>query len=285
LVVLAINLSEKRDVVAAFVKGRGVTTTVLLDANKEAEKSYQIAYTPTVFLVDRQGKLVGKAIGERQWAGGQGLALLRRVLARPSGRGRRGGPPASLSADRSACSSARAAADSGRGRGWITSRLREIGSASAISIAMRLRRRSSRPTARCGRNASPIPRSTIRFAVSIVSTSSATLGTSPARRDRPCLQGQSLEPRSKKISGRSAISARRARRVLAGQDAARPTSTSGSSRRLTVSTSGWWSDRARPISASPRSTISSTSFEWPERTVIITSLCALWNRLRTSGKR
>ena len=33
---------------------------VLLDANKEAEKSYQIAYTPTVFLVDRQGKLVGK---------------------------------------------------------------------------------------------------------------------------------------------------------------------------------------------------------------------------------
>jgi thiol-disulfide isomerase/thioredoxin len=83
LVVLAINLSEKRDVVAAFVRSRGVTATVLLDANKEAEKSYQIAYTPTVFLVDRQGKLVGKAIGERLWAGEQGLALLRRLLARP----------------------------------------------------------------------------------------------------------------------------------------------------------------------------------------------------------
>ncbi len=82
LVVLAINLAEKRDVVAAFVKSRGVTTTVLLDANKEAEKSYQIAYTPTVFLVDRQGKLVGKAIGERQWMGEQGKALLLRLLAR-----------------------------------------------------------------------------------------------------------------------------------------------------------------------------------------------------------
>jgi len=35
---------------------RGVTSMVLLDANKEAEKSYQIAYTPTVFLVDRQGQ-------------------------------------------------------------------------------------------------------------------------------------------------------------------------------------------------------------------------------------
>jgi hypothetical protein len=39
LVVLAINLAEKRDVVAAFVKSRGVTSMVLLDANKEAEKS------------------------------------------------------------------------------------------------------------------------------------------------------------------------------------------------------------------------------------------------------
>jgi hypothetical protein len=81
-VVLAINLGETRDVVAAFVKRRGVTATVLLDASKEAEKSYQISYTPTVFLVDRQGRLVGKAIGERPWANEQGKALLRRLLAR-----------------------------------------------------------------------------------------------------------------------------------------------------------------------------------------------------------
>ena len=82
--VLAVNLGEKRALVAAWVKSRGVTSTVLLDANKEAEKSYQIAYTPTVFLVDRQGRLVGKAIGERQWTGEQGKALLRRLLARRS---------------------------------------------------------------------------------------------------------------------------------------------------------------------------------------------------------
>jgi peroxiredoxin len=82
LVVLAINLAEKRDVVTAFVKSRGLTFTVLLDANQEAERSYQIAYTPTVFLVDREGRLVGKAIGERAWAGEQGQTLLRRLLER-----------------------------------------------------------------------------------------------------------------------------------------------------------------------------------------------------------
>ena len=80
--VLAVNLAQKRDLVAEWVKSRGVTSTVLLDANKEAEKAYQIAYTPTVFLVDREGRLVGKAIGERQWDGEQGMALLRLLMAR-----------------------------------------------------------------------------------------------------------------------------------------------------------------------------------------------------------
>src|SRR5881296_3449842 len=140
-----------------------------------------------------------------------------------------------------------------------------MGSAPTISIAASVRRRSSRPTARCGRNAKPTPRSTIFFAVSIVSTSSATLGTSPARRKRPWVSVQSLEPRSKKTRGRSATSSRRARRSRSGQAAGRATRTSGSSRRESVSTSGWWRERASPISASARSTISRTSFECPDR--------------------
>ena len=81
---LAINLGEKPDLVAGWVKSRGVTSIVLLDSANEAQKSYEIAYTPTVFLVDRQGRLVGKAIGERQWMGDQGRALLRALLARKS---------------------------------------------------------------------------------------------------------------------------------------------------------------------------------------------------------
>lgn len=84
LVVLAVNLGEKRELVAGWVKSRAVTSTVLLDAKGEVSKHYDIAYTPTVFLVDRGGRLVGKAIGERQWTGEQGKALLRRLLARRS---------------------------------------------------------------------------------------------------------------------------------------------------------------------------------------------------------
>jgi hypothetical protein len=82
LTVLAVNLGEPRDVLAAWVKSRNVTTTVLLDPSGDVARSYAIAHTPTVFLVDRRGRLVGKAIGTRQWTGDRGRALLRLVLDR-----------------------------------------------------------------------------------------------------------------------------------------------------------------------------------------------------------
>ena len=64
------------------MKSRSVTAPVLLEPTGAVAKSYGIAFTPTVFLVDRHGKLVGKSIGVRQWAGDKGRALLRLLLAR-----------------------------------------------------------------------------------------------------------------------------------------------------------------------------------------------------------
>jgi len=82
LTVLAINLGEDRDMLAAWVKRRNVTSTVLLEPTGAVAQAYGIAFTPTVFLVDREGQLVGKSIGVRQWTGDKGRALLQRLLAR-----------------------------------------------------------------------------------------------------------------------------------------------------------------------------------------------------------
>jgi len=84
LAVLAIHLGEERDMLAAWLKSRSVTSTVLIEATGAVAKSYGIAYTPTVVLVDRDGKLVGKCIGVRSWTGDKGRAILRLLLARPS---------------------------------------------------------------------------------------------------------------------------------------------------------------------------------------------------------
>jgi hypothetical protein len=82
LVVLAINLGEDRRMLATWVKSRNVTSTVLHLESGALGRSYGITATPTVFLVDRSGRLVGKAIGNRPWSGDKGRALLRALLAR-----------------------------------------------------------------------------------------------------------------------------------------------------------------------------------------------------------
>ena len=82
LAVLAIHLGEERDMLAVWLKSRSVTSTVLIEATGAVAKSYGIAYTPTVVLVDRDGKLVGKCVGIRPWTGDKGRALLRLLLER-----------------------------------------------------------------------------------------------------------------------------------------------------------------------------------------------------------
>ena len=82
LLILAINLGEDRDDLAAWVKRKKVSTTVLLDPNGDVARSYAIAYTPTVFLIDRGGRLVAKSVGARAWTGDKGRAVLRALIAR-----------------------------------------------------------------------------------------------------------------------------------------------------------------------------------------------------------
>jgi Redoxin len=64
------------------VKRRKVTATVLLDPNGAVARGYAIAYTPTVFLIDRDGRLVAKSVGVRAWTGDKGRAVLRALIAR-----------------------------------------------------------------------------------------------------------------------------------------------------------------------------------------------------------
>lgn len=81
LEVLAVNLGELREVVAAWLEGRGVTSTVLLDPEGLVARAYHVGFTPTVVLVTRDGRLRGKALGVRDWAGADGRRLIRALLA------------------------------------------------------------------------------------------------------------------------------------------------------------------------------------------------------------
>jgi peroxiredoxin len=83
LTILAINLGEPRAVVAPWVEQRHLSFPVLLDEHGAVSGAYRIRGTPTVILVDRQGRLLGRTVGSREWDT-EGRPLLAALLgARP----------------------------------------------------------------------------------------------------------------------------------------------------------------------------------------------------------
>ena len=83
LTVLAVNIQEARGAVANWVKENKVTSLVLLDRDGAVTSAYRVRGTPTVVLIGRDGKLVGRAVGTRGWTTEAGRALLTAILSTP----------------------------------------------------------------------------------------------------------------------------------------------------------------------------------------------------------
>jgi peroxiredoxin len=81
LVVVAVSIREPRDTVAAWTTKVGLPFPVYLDEDAEVTRAWRVTSTPTVFLVDRRGRVVGKAIGTKAWTSPAGRALLTALLA------------------------------------------------------------------------------------------------------------------------------------------------------------------------------------------------------------
>jgi hypothetical protein len=85
LEVLMISFRESPDHVRRVVKERGYASPVLLDQSGDVTgRAYGVWGPPTVYLVDRAGLLVGRAIGRRPWGTPAGKTFLRELLAAPA---------------------------------------------------------------------------------------------------------------------------------------------------------------------------------------------------------
>jgi peroxiredoxin len=81
LEVLMISFRESPDHVRRVVKERGYTAPVLLDQSGDVTgRVYGVWGPPTVYLVDRNGLLVGRAIGRRPWGTPAGKTFIRELL-------------------------------------------------------------------------------------------------------------------------------------------------------------------------------------------------------------
>jgi alkyl hydroperoxide reductase subunit AhpC len=86
LSVLAVNIQESQSTVAAWVREKKVTIPIALDADGDVTRQYGVIATPTAFLIDREGRLVGRVVGPRDWSSAAGRALLAGLLATSAAR-------------------------------------------------------------------------------------------------------------------------------------------------------------------------------------------------------
>jgi peroxiredoxin len=82
--VLAVSIEEPRDLVASYAKGAGLTSSVLLDGDGAVAREYRVRATPTTIVIGRDGRLVARAAGTREWDGKAGRAFLDALVAAPA---------------------------------------------------------------------------------------------------------------------------------------------------------------------------------------------------------
>lgn len=75
---LAINIGEEKDAVFNFIKEYPIDFKVLLDPQSDELANWKMRGLPTTFIVDSYGRVVYRAIGEREWDNDE---LLAKILA------------------------------------------------------------------------------------------------------------------------------------------------------------------------------------------------------------
>jgi redoxin len=84
LEVVLVDFREDPALVQKTVKERGYTTRVLLDKTGDTTgRVYGVFGTPTVYLIDRQGRLLARGVGPRDWDSPAARTLLQAILGQP----------------------------------------------------------------------------------------------------------------------------------------------------------------------------------------------------------
>jgi thiol-disulfide isomerase/thioredoxin len=74
-VMLAINLQESASKIKQFYKEYKLTLTTLLDTTGDAGTGFGIRSIPTTYILDKNGRIIGKALGPREWESKESIAL------------------------------------------------------------------------------------------------------------------------------------------------------------------------------------------------------------------
>jgi thiol-disulfide isomerase/thioredoxin len=79
--VLAVDLAEETAKVRDFVKKNKMEVTVLLDSTGQIGGAYGASSIPTTYVIGRDGAIIARTVGSRDWGTQEMLSLFETVLA------------------------------------------------------------------------------------------------------------------------------------------------------------------------------------------------------------
>ena len=87
LEVLLVDVQENAQLVKRVVTERGYPNRVLLDATGDVSaRAWGVFGTPTVYLIDREGRLVARGVGPRDWEQPAARSVLEALVGAPARR-------------------------------------------------------------------------------------------------------------------------------------------------------------------------------------------------------
>jgi thiol-disulfide isomerase/thioredoxin len=78
--VVAVDLREDKRIVSSFMARESLDFPVYLDPDGRVASLYGVSGIPTTYLVDPDGRIVGRAIGPRAWGSGESIDLMRSLM-------------------------------------------------------------------------------------------------------------------------------------------------------------------------------------------------------------
>ena len=77
---MAVDLREDKRKIKSVMKQRGIDFPVYLDPRGKIASSYRIGGIPTTFIINPDGKVVGRAVGPRDWGSKESIEFMRSLM-------------------------------------------------------------------------------------------------------------------------------------------------------------------------------------------------------------
>ena len=80
LAIVSIDLKESADQVKTFFQKHSLSFPALLDQDGSVFRDYLVAGMPTTYLIDREGTLLARGVGGRDWTRAEALQLIQELI-------------------------------------------------------------------------------------------------------------------------------------------------------------------------------------------------------------